>query len=135
MKDPQAEAQRWIQQASADLDVARTLFDNGHWWAACFHAQQAAEKAVKSYLYGTGERLVLGHSVAQLVQQAAERDTGFRSLAEAAARLDTYYIGPRYPNAVPGGVPAQLFSEGQAREALDLADRVLSFVNKEREDG
>ena len=124
-----------MEQASADLDVARTVFDNAHWWAACFHAQQAAEKAVKSYLYGTGERLVLGHSVAKLVGEAAEHDASFLDLVETAARLDTYYVGPRYPNGVPGGVPAKLFSEGQAREALDLAGQVLSFVNKAREDG
>jgi HEPN domain-containing protein len=119
-----------MEQASADLDAARSLFGSGHWWAACFHAQQVGEKAVKAYLYGTGERLVLGHGIAQLIRQAAEHDAGFLDLAEAAGSLDVYYVGARYPNGLPGGVPADVFVESHARRALVHAEQVLSFVKK-----
>lgn len=135
MKDPRGEAKRWIDQPSADMDAARSLFESGHWWATCFHAQQAAEKAVKAYLYGTGERLVLGHAVAQLIRQAAEHDAGFLDLAHAAGSLDVYYVGARYPNGIPGGVPAGVFLESHAREALGQAEEVLSFVRKALADG
>ena len=128
MKDPKGEADRWFAQASADLDAARSMYKAGHWWAACFHAQQAGEKAVKSFLYGEGERLVLGHAVAQLIRDAAEHNARFLELAEAAASLDVYYIGTRYPNGLPGGVPAEVFVEGQARGAIKYAEQVLEFV-------
>ena len=132
MRDPKAEADRWSEQATADLNAARSMCKEGHWWAACFHAQQAGEKAVKAYLYGEGERLVLGHAVAQLIRDAAQYDARFLELAEAAASLDVYYIGARYPNGIPGGVPAEVFVESQARAAVEHAEMVLEFVRKMR---
>jgi HEPN domain-containing protein len=134
MRDAKAEAERWLAQASADLDAARSMHKEGHWWAACFHAQQAGEKAVKAYLYGKGERLVLGHAVAQLIRDAARHDARFLELADAAASLDVYYIGARYPSGIPGGVPAAVFVESQAREAIEHAEHVLRFVREVRGD-
>ena len=51
MNDPRAEARRWFQQAQADMAVVRTLRSAGHHAAACFHSQQAAEKALKNDRY------------------------------------------------------------------------------------
>ena len=48
MNAPRAEARRWFQQAQADMAVVRTLRSAGHHAAACFHSQQAAEKALKN---------------------------------------------------------------------------------------
>ena len=132
MRDPKAEGDRWFEQATADLQAARSMRKEGHWWAACFHAQQAGEKAVKAYLYGEGERLVLGHAVAQLIRDAAQHNARFLELAEAAASLDVYYIGTRYPNGIPGGVPAEVFVESQARSAIEHAELVLEFVRRMR---
>jgi HEPN domain-containing protein len=41
------DAARWIAKAEDDLGVATLVLDSsiGARWAACFHAQQAAEKA------------------------------------------------------------------------------------------
>jgi HEPN domain-containing protein len=135
MRDPKAEADRWFEQATADLEAARSLYENRHWWAACFHSQQAGEKAVKAFLYGEGERLVLGHSVTQLVREGAQHDARLLEMAEAAASLDVYYIGARYPNGIPGGVPADVFVESQARDAIERAEQVLASVRMVRGDG
>jgi HEPN domain-containing protein len=48
MNAPHLEARRWFQEAQADLAVVRTLRGAGHHAAACFHSQQAAEKALKA---------------------------------------------------------------------------------------
>ena len=48
MNAPRLEARRWFQEAQADLAVVRTLRDAEHHAAACFHSQQAAEKALKA---------------------------------------------------------------------------------------
>jgi HEPN domain-containing protein len=45
--------------------------------AACFHSQQAAEKALKAVLYSQGARVVLGHSVRQLAQQCEVHERKF----------------------------------------------------------
>jgi len=68
MNAPHLEARRWFQQAQADLAVVRTLRGAGHHAAACFHSQQAAEKALKAFLSAQGARVVLGHSVEGLTQ-------------------------------------------------------------------
>ena len=51
MRDSRTEGERWLEQAQADLDVVCTLITAGHYAAACFHSQQAAEKALKAVLY------------------------------------------------------------------------------------
>ena len=129
MKDPTREAERWLEQAKRDLAAAETIFAQGLWWVACFQAQQAAEKAVKAFLYRSGERMVLGHSVAELVQRAAEHEPAFSNLKASASALDRFYIPTRYPNGLPGGIPADSYSEQDARQALEMAKAVLEFVD------
>lgn len=128
MKDPIAESARWLEQAKRDLDAARTLYDNAHWWVVCFQSQQAAEKAVKAFLYACGQRIVTGHSVAELVKVATSINRAFEQLTAAAGQLDRYYIPTRYPNGLPGGIPADAYFEEDARQALSGANFVLEFV-------
>lgn len=52
-------------------------------------------------------------------------------LRDAAQQLDQYYIPTRYPNGLPGGVPAQVFTQKQASEAIGLAREVLARVSAE----
>ena len=44
--------ERWLTKAAEDLGAATVLLDNPlvARWAVCFHAQQAAEKALKAIL-------------------------------------------------------------------------------------
>jgi HEPN domain-containing protein len=84
MNAPRAEARRWFQQAQADMAVVRTLRSAGHHAAACFHSQQAAEKALKAVLFAHGARIVLGHSVQELIRQCETHDEAFTSRTEEA---------------------------------------------------
>jgi len=129
MRDPKAEGKRWLEQARLDLDAARTILEQRLWWIACFQAQQAAEKAVKAFLYSSGERLVLGHSVAELVKDASEKDARFAALRMQAAALDRFYIPTRYPNGLPGGIPAESYSEEDGKQAIEMAEAVLAVVH------
>ena len=47
----------WMHQAQQDLALAQLARDNGFHAAACFHASQAAEKALKSALLELGLEL------------------------------------------------------------------------------
>jgi len=49
-------AQSWLAKANDDLAIADLVLNSeiGVEWAACFHAQQAAEKAVKAMLVHLG---------------------------------------------------------------------------------
>ncbi len=130
MKDPRGEGKRWLEQARRDLNAARTILERGLWWITCFQAQQAAEKAVKAVLYASGERLVLGHSVAELLKDAAGVDAVFAGYVGDGSLLDRFYIPTRYPNGLPGGIPADAYSEADARQAVEKAEGIVTAVEQ-----
>ena len=129
MRNPSSEeAARWLAQAARDLDAAALLRRGGHANLACFHAQQAAEKAVKAFLYGRGAEDVRGHSVSRLLSDAGTFDDRFTALRTTGATLDKFYIPTRYPNGLPGGLPADAYTADEAATAIAKANHVLATV-------
>ena len=124
--DPTAEATRWILQAENDLAFAQLGLREGYYSQACFLSQQAAEKALKSVTYGRGDRFVIGHSLQELLNGLVGTYEGLESLREAACRLDQYYVATRYPDALPGGLPFETYSRGQAEEAIEMASEIVT---------
>src|SRR5919204_6289531 len=98
MKQPKAEAQRWLAQARSDLAFAELGLREGYYAQACFMCQQAAEKALRAMHYSAGARTVLGHSVVALLDDLVGRHAQLVSLREAAQLLDQFYVPTRYPN-------------------------------------
>lgn len=127
-EDPKAEGARWLQQAQIDLHWCRHLRDQGAWYLACFLAQQVAEKALKAFLYAQGEELVIGHSVRQLCARAGAYDPDFQRALSRWGVLDGYYIPTRYPNGLPGDIPANVYNQEAADSAVRLAEEVVSTV-------
>jgi HEPN domain-containing protein len=115
MRDSAAEAQRWLRQAENDLTFGELALREGFFAQACFVAQQTAEKALESLAYRGGERLVIGHSIVELVSRLAPAVPDLAELREQAGLLDQYYVATRYPNSLPGGVPFEAFGERQAQ--------------------
>jgi HEPN domain-containing protein/predicted nucleotidyltransferase len=132
-RGPVAEAERWLAQSQYELNVARHSSEGGFYAATCFYTHQAAEKALKAYLYATGERRVTGHSVHELVQQCAIQNEAFREILPRISKLDRFYIQTRYPNALPGGVPAESFDQEDADFALAGAAEALHTARAEIE--
>lgn len=128
MKTPQDEARRWLEQARNDLEAARALTASGFHAQACFMAQQAAEKAAKALHFAGGARLVIGHSVAQILAGLPPAEGVSPDLVKAGHLLDQYYIPTRYPNGLPGGTPADAYGPDQSKAALAAAQSVLDFV-------
>lgn len=128
--DPKAEGLRWLRQAEHDLSDADYSRAGGRYSLACFLCQQAAEKALKAFLYAQGAEQVLGHSVAELAAECGNLDGEFRALKPKAAPLDHYYLPTRYPNSLPGGIPAEAFDESDAHRALQLAGEVIGVVKR-----
>lgn len=122
------EGQRWLEQARRDLDAARRVREVGLHNLACFVSQQAAEKALKAYLFCQGLELVREHSVAGLAKRAAAHDADFGAVKAWAAPLDKFYIPTRYPNGLPGGIPAEAFDDHDAARAVELAQKLLEVV-------
>lgn len=76
------EGLRWLEQSEADLFGVQVLFKNNVYHLVCFIAQQAAEKAIKAFLYARGETIVTGHSVTALATWAEQFDPDFAALRD-----------------------------------------------------
>jgi HEPN domain-containing protein/predicted nucleotidyltransferase len=123
------EARSWLEQARADLQAAIWLLEGEHYYAVCFWAQQAAEKALKAFIYLQGQRHIVEHSIYRLCQICADQEAAFTDLVAVLSPLDRFYITTRYPNSLPlGAVPARTYRLGDAQDALALAKQALQAV-------
>ncbi len=121
-----AEVERWLAEAQEELRTAEWDLKGERYSAACFWAQQAAEKALKAFLSLHTDQSLYEHSLVSLVRSAAEYDPTLTTLEPACAMLDRYYITTRYPNSLPTpAVPAQSFTAQEAGSAVGHARRVV----------
>ena len=126
-----AEGARWLRQAEQDLSDAQYNREGERFNLACFLCQQAAEKAVKAYLYHRGAEDVWGHSLIDLCEDAKLFEMFFDTIKSEARQLDKYYEITRYPGFLPGGTSSEAFEDLDAERALFLGSTVVDFV-KER---
>jgi HEPN domain-containing protein len=133
MKKPhKEEAVRWFIHAKDEFKDADDLRKRERFYLALFHFQQAAEKALKAYLYlkAKSSMVFLTHSIGDLLEMAIEIDPDFKEV-KRAKKLDQYYIPTRYPNGLPGGVPSRFFDDPKESEvAMHLAKQVIELVEK-----
>ena len=124
------EAKRWFQQAYYDLQAARWNIQGGFYDTACFLAQQAGEKALKSLLYYEGARrsALLTHSLVEMIREGEKRVKSLSRLLDQARELDLHYIPSRYPNGIPSGYPHQFYSKKVADQALIAAEKIFSSI-------
>jgi HEPN domain-containing protein len=116
----------WLDQAQRDLAHAVHSCEYEEFEWSCFSAQQAAEKAVKAvflYLHGEG----WGHSVYGLLKALKEKVKVPDRLLESAKILDKHYIPTRYPNGFERGIPADYYTEKEAKEAIKNAQAIIKF--------
>ncbi len=127
---PKREAQRWFQQAQDDLHAVQWNLEGEFYAQACFLAQQAAEKALKSLLFYLGIRrdALLTHSLAKLVEAAAKHISEAQTLSDAARELDLHYVASRYPNGLPDGTPFEFYTRSMAERAFQAAEEIVEFV-------
>ena len=120
----------WLLDALEDLDVARILAREGKYARSCFHAHEAAEKAVKALLIRLAGRYEVIHSVEELLRIAKERIDIPEELFGSASRLDAFYIPPRYPNVWPSGPSYVHFREEHAASAIESATLIVDLVKR-----
>jgi len=118
----------WLRQAADDFRFARLAVEREFFAQACFVAQQVGEKAVKAVHYHLGARPVIGHSVQALLRRLNARAAVTAALVTSGGELDQYYVATRYPDALPGIVPADAFSAAQARAPFRAARRILTWA-------
>jgi HEPN domain-containing protein len=119
-------ARDWLDQAQRDLEHARHDLAAGYHEWACFSAQQAAEKALKSvYQHLSGE--VWGHSVKRMLEELPPEAGGTTDLVDCGRVLDRFYIPTRYPNGFDYGKPADYYTATDSQQAIGCAEAILRF--------
>ena len=127
------EAYRWFVTAKSDLETARLLFRHERYPHACFHAQQAAEKAVKAVWYALGAD-PRGHSIRKLIEELKEVDLkafdALKAMISPGLKLDRMYIPTRYPNGLPDITPDLAYEQEDAESAIAASESVVSQVQQ-----
>jgi HEPN domain-containing protein len=129
MNNNENEFSRWFSQAKFDLEAAKASLKAESYEWACFQAQQAGEKALKSYLYLHGKRLIITHSIHRLIQEAIKLEAQFQTIKNTK-ELDLYYIPTRYPNGLPDETPHEFYQKEDAELCVDYAEKILSLIEK-----
>lgn len=115
----------WLALAAADLAIAEMVVRNPASSAemmglACFHGQQAAEKALKAMLVAENRAVPRTHSLMLLLDGLGAPAP--EHLATACAHLNDYGVGPRYPGV---GIAA---TADVAGAAVSRASVVVAWV-------
>lgn len=127
------EFRRWRGEAARALRSAELQAGEGldNW--ACFSAEQSAQLSVKGFLHGLG-RAPWGHDLDHLGRMASEAGVELpEAVSDAMHRLTRHYIPSRYPDAHPGGEPADHYGAGDAEQAIADARAIGDFVDREWE--
>ena len=115
----------WLRHAQSDLSLAEMGVGNGNVLPAtlCFHAQQAAEKALKAVLIHCGLEFPKTHSIRLLVDLLPSA-VGKHALLDDAAALTDYAVSFRYPGE------SEPPEQDEVSAALRLAADVLAWARK-----
>ena len=128
------EALRWLTAADDDLDSAIILREKRKFAHACFHAQQAGEKALKALWY-FADADPWGHSIKKLIDDLEFVDLKFHESIKEYTRLgmvlDRFYIPTRYPNGLPDITPDVAFSDEDAAICISHSKTILESVRSE----
>jgi HEPN domain-containing protein len=129
MRDPEIlkEVNRWLHYAHDDLAAGVVLLERDELppRIACFHAQQAAEKAIKAALIFLQVHFPKTHNLVLLIEALPE---GWRlkERPSSLSDLGEWAVEPRYPGDVPEATrqDAETAIE-QARSVYETALRDL----------
>lgn len=132
------EAQRellrsWLTKAGNDLRTAQVLgsIADAPLDTAIYHCQQAAEKAVKSFLVHCGITPEKTHDIRKLTLEAIKQDARFDEILGMAATLTPYAWEFRYPDDLSETYPTREEFDEALQQAQVIYDFVLNLLPKE----
>ena len=118
-------AREWLVKADVDLSAARALLSTGGLYeVVAFHAQQAAEKALKAFLVWHQTEFPKTHDISRLITLSANADESLAASVAAAAELTPYGVEYRYPGEYPPVTSAA------AAASLTTAESVVGAVSQ-----
>ena len=121
----------WIQKAEGDFATAgRELRarKNPNYDAACFHAQQCAEKYLKAILQELSVPFGKSHNLIGLLDLLLSHDSAWENIRADLEVLSVYAVGVRYPGESADKPAARMAlrhlnaARSRARRSLCLPD-------------
>ncbi len=119
------EAQDWLARAERDLEAAEALLAVPLPDMVAYHAQQAAEKALKAFLAAHDRTFPLTHNLNLVLPLCEAIQPEFSQFATTARILTPLATEFRYP----GGPLAPPVAD--AEQALQLARDLVGFVRRQ----
>lgn len=107
----------WIDKAEGDFATARRELRarrQPNYDAACFHAQQCAEKYLKAFLFDRGLAFPKTHNLVDLLDLAVHLDATMEPWRATLVALGAYAVQYRYP--------------GESADRLEARDAVRSLA-------
>lgn len=123
MKEQHDLVRGWVRKAESDLIAMRASASAGSSDAACFHAQQAAEKYLKAFLAHGNCAVPQTHNLFKLIGFCATIDPSFADLKDLSELLTPFAVEVRYDMDF---WPAA----DTVSQALDAATTIKTFVLK-----
>jgi HEPN domain-containing protein len=126
------EAAKWLTKADEDLAVARVVASNAAIvnWAACYHAQQAAEKALKGVLVLLGIDFPRTHALDRLLDLVPEKPRRTFDRHRLTA-LSVWAVAGRYPEDIEDPTDAEVAASVSAADvALHLARALIATAEQ-----
>ena len=131
------EARRWMRQSREDLETADCLIQKRRFAFACFHCQQAVEKALKALMFAKGRLKksdLEAHDILTLAYRASGMDQSLRGVPNMVATIHGYYIKTRYPQYQRGlnqnTIPAEMYSHADAENATSKGEEILQLIQQ-----
>jgi HEPN domain-containing protein len=117
---------QWLAKADGDLRMAELTLNSDEpvYWAAAFHAQQAAEKLLKALLTFHGVEFEKSHSIDYLLELCAKVEPEVETLRPTATNLTDFAVESRYP------LPRPDPTEAESTEAVEIARQIRRFVHE-----
>lgn len=108
-----------------DLLWANASHKDKFFAGCCFVCQQAAEKALKAFLFSKEQTLIKTHLLPRLLKECLKFDEQFEELKDACEVLTLYYTESRYPSDADD---SEFNTNEKSKEALTLLQDILNFI-------
>ncbi|MFQ5839322.1 MAG: HEPN domain-containing protein [Candidatus Methylomirabilales bacterium] len=118
----------WLRRARSDLALAKVPLPEGALWEdLCFHAQQAAEKAIKAVYRASKREFRYTHDLSELLNGLRTAGIEVPEEMQDAVELTGFAWEARYPGT------GEHASEEEYRRAVALAERVVRWAGAQVE--
>ncbi len=128
MADPQRfppdDPREWLNRARSDLVLAHAASEQVYLEDLCFHAHQAAEKAVKAILLMQSVRFPYTHDIAALLKLVRKSGVTIPADVQQSEVLSAYAVAGRYPGVVETIPPEEY------QEAMRSAETVVAWAER-----